>query len=147
MSSVPVKSPRVPVAIEHRDAIIEHLAKGDRLIDVIAALNLDVGRGVISHYLKSDPEYREAIEQGFMVRLDRAENGIEQANEQLDVARARALFQSVAWRAEREFPEVWGAKSQVSVTTVSIDQSLDGLAASLLDKMRVVSTQPEDDDS
>lgn len=100
------------LAIQRRDEIIAGLAEGKRLSD----LNLGVSRQAISKVLKDDPEYRSAIEAGFTARLDEAEKAIENAAEQVDVARARARFQAVAWRAEREFPSRWGQKQEVATT-------------------------------
>ena len=101
------------VAIQHREEIIEQLALGKLLSDI--APSLCVSPNALSKALKSDPEYRDAIAAGFHKRLDDAEASIEGAAEQVDVARARARFQSVAWRAEREFPDRWASQSHVSV--------------------------------
>ena len=110
------------VAILNRDHIIQSLATGARLSDIAPALN--VGPTAISNALKSDPEYRAAIEVGFHHRLDKAEDEIENAADSVDVARARARFQSVAWRAEREFSQTWGRQDQLIVTgKVEIDAS------------------------
>ena len=101
------------IAILHRESIIEQLAAGKRLSDVVAALG--VSPQAISAVLRTDPEYRAAIEAGFAVRLDQSEQAIEDSVDQLDVARARARFQSVAWRAERECPGTWGQRSAVAI--------------------------------
>ena len=105
------------IATIHRNSIIDQLAQGKRLSDIIPALGL-ASPNAISKVLKSDPDYREAIESGLSVRLDQAEKAIEDSAEQVDVARARARFQSVAWRAERECPAVWGQRSTVQVEPV-----------------------------
>lgn len=108
------------VAVLQRDSIIEQLSRGLRLSDIAPALQ--VSPNAISKALKTDPEYRDAIAAGFHCRLDKAEEDMENAQEQVDVARTRARFQSVAWRAERECPEIWGAKSQLHVTgAVTLD--------------------------
>ena len=127
-------------AIQHRESIIEQLSKGLRLSDIAPALN--VSTNAISKVLKSDPEYRAAIEAGFHVRLDQAEDAIEEAEDNVDVARARARFQSVAWRAEREFSETWGAKSEVKHTGgvgVTIEHELGARA---IDLLRALSHSP-----
>jgi hypothetical protein len=100
------------VAVIHREQIIEQLSQGLRLSDIAPRLGLSSPNS-ISKALKADPEYRHAIEAGFHARLDKAEEAIEEAVDQVDVARARARFQSVGWRAEREFPERWAAKQQI----------------------------------
>ena len=104
------------LAIQYREQIIERLRVGKRLSDIAEELNLPITPQALSKPLKSDPEYRAAIEQGFHKRLDDAEKAIEESVDQVDVARARARFTSVAWRAEREFPERWAAKGQVEVS-------------------------------
>ena len=107
------------IALQQRDTVINALADGKRLSDI--APSLGVSPNAISKVLKKDPEYREAIESGLDCRLDESEAAIEQAIEQVDVARARARFQSVAWRAEREVPERWGARQQIDLRAVSIN--------------------------
>ena len=99
------------IAIIHRNYIIEQLTQGRLLSEV--AEPFGITKHAISKVLKSDPEYREAIEFGFHKRLDEAERAFDSAIEQVDVARARARFQSVAWRAEREFPETWGQRVEM----------------------------------
>lgn len=122
------------IAIQHRESIISQLAQGKRLSDI--APGIDATPSQISRALKSDPDYRDAIESGFHARLDRAEDGIEQASDQCDVARARALFTSIAWRAEREFPERWGAKSEVKHTgAVTVDYTVKFDAIELLNSV------------
>lgn len=104
------------VAIINKQDIIDKLSQGLRLSDIAPALG--VSPNAISKALKSDPDYRTAIEVGFHKRLDEAEDAILKSGDKVDVARARARFQSVAWRAEREFPETWGQK-------VELHQSVD----------------------
>src|SRR5512146_1154478 len=99
------------IAVIHRDEIIAEIAKGKRLSDICPTYGLSSPNS-ISKVLKSDPEYRHAIEVGFECRLDEAEKAIEDAIDQVDVARARARFQSVAWRAERECRAKWGSNQQ-----------------------------------
>lgn len=64
------------IALQHRDAFIQGLAKGQRISDIVGELGLDVSRQAISKVLKGDPEYREAVENGFEVRLDQAESAV-----------------------------------------------------------------------
>lgn len=120
------------VALIHRDSIIAQIAQGKRLSDIAPALG--VIPNAISKVLKSDPVYRDAIEAGFHCRLDAAERDLESAAEQVDVARARARFQSVAWRAEREFSETWGQKNQVNHTvTITLGDKLLQAEARVID--------------
>lgn len=97
------------VALQHREEIIQGLSKGQRLTDIVQALQIPTDRFAISKALRSDPQYREAIEAGFEARLDTSEAELENIDPS-NVARARARFQAVAWRAERECRERWGAQ-------------------------------------
>ena len=101
------------VALANREQIIAELATGKRLSDI--APSIGVSPSALSKTLKTDQEYRDAIEIGFRRRLDVAEQDIEDSVDQVGVARGRARFQSVAWRAERECSEVWGEKREVKV--------------------------------
>ena len=102
------------IAIQHRDEIIALVASGKRLSDISAELGLNVSPQAISHALKDDPDYQGAAESYHSCRLDAAERGIDAAADSVDVARARAAWSSVAWRAEREFPHRWGQRTQVT---------------------------------
>lgn len=134
------------VAVVHKQDIIARLAKGDRLSDIAPALQ--VSPNAISKVLKGDQDYRDAIEAGFHCRLDAAEQAIQDSDDQVDVARARARFQSVAWRAEREFPETWSSKSTIDVTgrlqldvvLISMDLGADDTAQQ---SQRTIEHEPE----
>ena len=104
-------------ALEKKAEIIEGLASGKRLSD----LNLGISPQAISKSLKADPEYRQAIETGLEVRLDASERAIEESADQVAVARARARFQSVSWRAEREFPERWGGVREAQLPQIVVN--------------------------
>ena len=99
------------VAILHREEILHGLASGKRLSDLTAQLG--VSPQAISKVLSNDPEYAAAIEQGHAVKLDRAEAQLEQAREQVDVSRARAVWDAYRWRAGVEASYRWGQKSEV----------------------------------
>lgn len=110
------------IAIQRRDEIIQNLASGLRLSEIAPIIG--VCTNALSKALKSDPDYRAAIETGFHVRLDKAEQDIEAARAMVDVTRAGTKFKALAWRAEREFPETWGQKSQVTVNMVDLGDRL-----------------------
>lgn len=99
------------VALQHRDTILQSIAAGKRLSDL--SIDLGVTPQAISKVLVNDPEYQAAIECGHALRLDQAEQAIEAAAEQVDVARAGASWRAVSWRAERECAHRWGAKQEV----------------------------------
>lgn len=121
------------LAIQKKAEILAGIAEGKRLSE----LNLGITRQSISQALHDDPEYQAALEAGHAARLDRAEKMIEGAAEQTDVARARALWSAVSWRAEREAARLWGAKQQVTHThTHTADGALADAAADLLCAVR-----------
>ena len=123
------------VAIRHREKILDRLAEGERLGDIAPDLGVSSANS-ISKVLKNDPEYRNAIEAGFHKRLDLAEDAIKNSTDNVDVVRARARFQSVAWRAEREFPETWGQRQTLMVDhRITIDEAISRDAAELLPRV------------
>ena len=101
------------VAILHREEIIDALASGKRLSDLTADLGISSPNS-ISKALKDDPDYIAAIEQGHACKLDRAERQIEEAKEQVDVSRARAVWDAYRWRAGVEASHRWGAKQEIT---------------------------------
>ena len=104
---------QLPIAIIHRDSIIERVAAGHRLADIAKDLGL-AGKGqAISNQLANDPEYQSARESGLAARLDQRESEMEVADRE-DVPRARELLNHARWRAERECPRRWGAKQEIS---------------------------------
>lgn len=103
-----------PIALQYREQFIDGVKQGKNLADIIRELGLKVSTQAISKILKSDGDYQDAKEDWHTARINRAEGMIEGATESVDVARARAYWQSVTWRAEREFPERWGAKQEVN---------------------------------
>lgn len=135
------------IAIIHRLEIIEQVAQG-KLLKQIAA-KYGISANAISKVLKDDPDYLAVKEAYHSTRLDDAEEMIEGALDQVDVARARAVWTSRSWRAEREMSSIWGTKP----TTVVIDNSgpvsdrVKEMAASLLSEMRVVEEQAPSDDA
>jgi hypothetical protein len=100
-------------ALVHRDAIIEQVRAGKRLIDISRSLGL-TSHAAISLYLADDPEYRLAREIGAQTRMELREEQLEKAKTSLTVARARELLSHARWRAEREFPHKWGPKQEVT---------------------------------
>lgn len=132
-------------AITHRESIIEQLARGRYLKDI--AIDLGVSKQALSQVLVSDPEYQIAREEGMAERLDEAhrlmaevtENrGIEKedAKAYLDLVRIReAGIKRLEWRAEREFPNRWGAaKINLNIINgVSMSDVLASTAGELLE--------------
>lgn len=144
------------VASIHREQILQRVSKGEYLKDIAASLN--VSKQAISQVLKDDPEYQQAMEEGMAARLDNAHsllaeitedreiNG-EKAKELLDIARIREIgIRRLEWRAEREFPRRWAAKTEhkqdMSLSiTVNRGQS-EGNVIEVTDTLRKLPSNP-----
>jgi uncharacterized protein (UPF0297 family) len=114
------------VAVINRDKIIEQVAQGYRLTDIAAGYK--VTNQAISKLLVNDPEYVQAREIGHAARLDQAEQLIGDAEDQVGVARARALWGAYSWRAEREAAGIWGQRNKLDVNvSLSLDVVLSGM--------------------
>ena len=107
--------PVTAIAIINRDLVLAELRKGKRLSDIAPMLGLDSIES-ISKALKRDPEYREALEDSFEVRIDKAEDQIQAAPEMVDVSRARAYHDAIKWRAGVEVAERWSQKQTINQT-------------------------------
>ena len=104
------------VAILHRDAIIQRVAQGDRLVDIGA--HYGVTYAALSLVLSKDPEYQAARQNGLDAKLEQRESELEIAPDGLTVARARELLSHARWRAERLNPSVYApVKQAVQVNT------------------------------
>ena len=123
------KSP--PVAIRHREEIIERVAAGETVYNIGKSLGVK-GRQAISNVLANDPEYIAAKEMGLDMRLGSREEELEHAAPE-SVPRARELLSHARWRAEREAPHRWGAKGvAVTVQVTSVGDLVRERATDLL---------------
>jgi hypothetical protein len=120
------------VAILHRDTIIARMRKGDRLADIARDLGFS-SHASISMRLKDDPEYQEARIDSLAQRMDDREAELELADDNVTIARARELLSHARWRAEREAPQVWGAKHEQTITHkgLDLDTALQGARKAL----------------
>lgn len=107
------------------DEILARIKAGEHASRI--AQELGVHKSAISHRYQGKPEYLQAREQGAEVRLEEAEMQIIEASDPFNLARAREAFRAVAWRCEREFPNRWGQRTQVSVT-VGLSDELQRIA-------------------
>jgi hypothetical protein len=124
------------IAILNKQLIIDGLSKGKRIDD----LGLNVSRQAVSKALKDDPDYQAAIIEYHASRLDRAEDLIEAAADNVDVARARALHTAYAWRAGVEQARIWGNKQEITQTNYNVDIAalLDQREKRVADAARVI---------
>lgn len=144
------------VASIHREQILERLSRGEYLKDI--AHSLGVTGQAISQQLSDDPEYQQAREQGMAERLDTAHNLLSEVTEnraidkedalyQLTLARIREIgIKRLEWRAEREFPRRWAAKTEhkqdMSLSiTVNRGQS-EGNVIEVTDELRKLPSNP-----
>jgi hypothetical protein len=131
------------LALVHKEQILQQVAVGMKLVDIAKQWN--ISQPAISKVLANDPDFKSARLSGALARIEYWEQQIEAIDpetNQVMLGRAREMLSHARWRAEREFPEQWGGKQVIEVHSVNVEQALDGLAASLLDKMRVVSDEP-----
>jgi hypothetical protein len=105
-------SPTTALAAIDADALIDRISDGAFLRDLSKETGIDKRR--LSERLRKHPAYQSAKETSIEVQLDDAQLALQLARETADIARAREMFRAAAWRAEREFPHRWGAKTQVS---------------------------------
>jgi hypothetical protein len=118
------------IAVQYKPQILERVARGQRFNDIIAELNLGVSHQALSKVLHTDPEFKEARVVGLGTILDKRESEMECAVDQVAVARARELLAQARWRAEREAPGIWGARTQIDVS-VDIGTELQQLCRTL----------------
>ena len=95
-----------------KEIILERLSAGERLVDI--GRSLGVSAPAISKQLVNDPDYQIARQISLDTRMAKREAELEGAETMVDVSRVSALLKHAMWRAEREAPSVWGAKSEVS---------------------------------
>jgi hypothetical protein len=102
-------------------AILDRIADGE-YVPALAS-ELGVSKQALAKALaKRDRDaYLAAREIAAEVRLEEVTMAIEQARDQVDLARARELFRAVAWRAEREHPHRWGAKPSTAIQVNASD--------------------------
>ena len=112
------------IAIQHREHILARIEAG-AILKTIGA-EFSITPAAISNQLANDPEYRKARENGALARLEGQFDAIISSNEPSDVTRAREGFRAAAWFAEREFPERWGQKVEITQhvdITVALDSA------------------------
>ena len=122
------------------EPLIEQIANGAYLRDIAEQTGFDKRR--LSEVLRKHPGYVTAKECAVECQLDKAEK--ELADKESDIARAREVWRAATWRAEREVPHRWGARTQVTIDQrVSVEVSLSEDAAVLLDSVRIQHTAPQ----
>ena len=105
-------TPGTVIALVSPDELVERVANGE--IPSRIATELGVTKAAVYYHLFDHPKYQPARKSGMAIRLDDAESAIIDSTDQLTLSRAREAFRAVAWRAEREHPELWGATNKVT---------------------------------
>jgi vacuolar-type H+-ATPase subunit H len=126
----------VAIAIQNRDTILERVSKGDKIADI--AKDYGITQAAISKQLLDDPEWTEARRNGALSRIEKWEKeieGISADTNQVMLGRAKEMLSHARWRAEREFPAIWGQQKQNIniITGVSMDDVLSSTAGELLE--------------
>lgn len=136
-------------ALDNREQIIQRIAAGERVTDIAKSLGY-LSHSTISKTLSGDPDYQQAVIHSAWAKLETREEQLEQAEEQVDVTRARELLSHARWMAERLNREQFAQKAdtQVNINLINVDGVLGQNAASLLDQLRtVVAPQQSDEDT
>ena len=94
--------------------LLAQIEQGVLIRDIAA--NYQVTRAAVSNALRrADPQrYMQARKIGMEARLEDALGEQMQANDVVSIARAREVFKSTAWLAERTLPDVYGSKQVIT---------------------------------
>ena len=129
-------------AIENKAEIIQRLSNGERLTDIARHFGYASHSGIATS-LAGDPDYAQAVKHSAWAKLEAREQELEQSTEQVDITRSRELLNHARWWAERVNREQFAPKPDVAIqinNIAGLEQVLTGDAASLLDKLRTVSS-------
>ena len=122
------------VALRNKSQIIDALEEG-KLLRQISAQN-GVSKQALSQALMDDPAYERAKFLGMRSRMEEQYEAIINAQDAIDIARAREAFRAASWFAEREYPAQWGNKQTITQVTVDASQLLGKDASDLLSHVR-----------
>jgi transcriptional regulator with XRE-family HTH domain len=131
------------IAIQRKPEILERLANGEFVTKI--AESMGVERSTLSQILRNDPEYVAAREAGVEIRLDQGLEKLEEAGDDINLARAREIaLRRLEWRAEREFPARWGQKTETKVdATLKVEVVRFGAEAVQQSNASVTSAEPK----
>lgn len=112
--------------------IIERLSSGMSLRTI--ASEFGCSGQALHQFIDKRAHIKAAQRVGYVSRMERREEELESAEEQVDISRARELLGHARWLAERGDPEKWGSKPvQVNVgVQVLLDSSAVGTIGDLL---------------
>ena len=102
--------------------ILDRIAAGELQRDI--AKEYGVTRQAVGWYISKtvpDGVWKQVKRQSIDARLEQAAAEMEAADDALALARAREAGRLWMWRAEREHPDIWGAKQQVDMRIEQVD--------------------------
>jgi hypothetical protein len=101
------RPPGTAIALEHKDEIIERISKGEPLSSIASDLGYS-GHSGITERLGQDPDYKLAIRSGVIGKIEKREQQLELAQDNVSVTRADRLLGHARWWAEKWDRERFG---------------------------------------
>jgi hypothetical protein len=128
------------VADKHRDEILKRMANGEAVSSIARSLGYATHAG-IGNRLRDDPDYQAALKHGVVGRLEKREQELEAAQDNVSVTRADRLLNHARWWAERIDRNTFAQKPDIAININNIS-GLDGAmglqASDLLAQVRGV---------
>ena len=93
------------------------MIKGEPLLKIAQDLGYANHSG-ITERLGDDPDYQAALRAGIFAKIERRENDLQDATDNVSVTRADRLLGHARWWAERLDPARWGQLNKVQVEHV-----------------------------
>ena len=121
------------IALQHRDTILERIRSGEITRSIGASLG--VSGQAIRKALGGDPEYLDAQRDQAESMVEDAKEAVWESDEQVAIARARAMGDFAFRYAEAVKPEKYGRKGptiNLQVNVAGADQLLAGSAVAML---------------
>lgn len=110
----------ISIATQHKDEIINRIAKGEALTAIAESIGYTNHSAIINR-LGEDKEYQDALRAGVIGKLEKREQALELAQDNVTVTRANHLLNHSRWWAERLDPQRFGAKQdQQSGITIHV---------------------------
>ena len=104
------------IAIQHREQIIQRMAKGEPITAIALSLGYADHSGIV-HRLDSDPEYKAALRSGIIGKIEKREGELERAQDNVTVTRSDRLLGHARWWAERLDPDRFGQRTHMTIET------------------------------
>ena len=123
----------VSLSTQHLDTILARMRRGDSLTTIAHDLGYADHSG-IAHRLDNDPEFRSALRSGIIGKLEKREQELGEATQNVTVTRADRLLGHARWWAERLDPARFGQLTKltgadggpIQVQVVRFGQTIEG---------------------